>query len=79
MGMKTKTVEFRAGEHEYRKGVKARDLISFRVLIKETDLLISASCDLLNKAKNVVFNYRRQLEDYIKDNPVFFNTPPLSK
>jgi len=74
MGMKTKTVESRVGEHEYRKGVKARDLISFRVLIKETDLLISASCDLLNKAKDIVFHYRRQLEDYIKDNPVFFST-----
>lgn len=72
--MKTKRVELGVGDHEYRKGLKAGNLISFRILIKETDLLISATCDLLDTAKNIVFHYRRQVEDYIQDNPEFFST-----
>ena len=74
MSTQTKTVKFSIKEHKYRKGVNARNLISFRVVVKETDLLISASCDLVKKAKDIVYNYRRQLEDYIKDNPDFFST-----
>jgi len=74
MSTQTKTVKFSIEEHTYRKGVTARNLISFRVVVKETDLLISATCDLVKKTKDIVYNYRRQLEDYIKDNPDFFST-----
>jgi len=74
MSTQAETAKLRIKEHEYRRGVNARNLISFRVLVKETDLLISASCDLVKKAKDIVYNYRRQLEGYIKDNPNFFST-----
>lgn len=74
MSTQAKTAKFRIKEHEYRRGVNAGNLISFRVLVKETDLMISASCDLVKNARDIVYNYRRQLEDYIKDNPDFFST-----
>jgi len=61
-------------EHAYRKGVHPKDLISSRVLIKETDLLVSSSKDLGKKTRDRVHHYRRQLEDYIKSNPDFLST-----
>lgn len=61
-------------EHAYRKGVHPKDLISFRVLIKETDLLVSASKDLSKQTRYRVHHYRRQLEDYIKSKPDFLST-----
>ena len=61
-------------EHAYRKGVHPKDLISFRVLIKETDLLVSASKDLSKQTRDRVHHYRRQLEDYIKSKPDFLST-----
>ncbi len=51
-----------------------KDLISFRVLIKETDLLVSASKDLSKQTRDRVHHYRRQLEDYIKSKPDFLST-----
>ena len=61
-------------EHAYRRGVHPKDLISFRVLIKETDLLVSASKDLSKQTRYRVHHYRRQLEDYIKSKPDFLST-----
>ncbi len=61
-------------EHAYRKQVQHKDLISFRVLIKETDLLVSSSMDLSNHTRDSVHNYRRQLEDYIRSKPDFLST-----
>jgi len=61
-------------DHAYRKGVHPKDLISFRVLIKETDLLVSASKDLSKQTRDRVHHYRRQLEDYIKSKPDFLST-----
>jgi len=61
-------------EHAYRRGVHPKDLISFRILIKETDLLVSSSKDLSKQTKDRVHHYRRQLEDYIKSKPDFLST-----
>lgn len=63
-----------AKEHAYRKRVHSKDLISFRVLIKETDLLISSNRDLSKQTKDRVHNYRSQLEDYIRSKSSFLST-----
>jgi len=52
-------------DHAYRKRARSKNLVSFRVLIKETDLLISSTEDLGKQARDSVFHYRKQLEDYI--------------
>lgn len=64
----------KAKEHPYRKRVHPRDLISFRVLIKETDLLVSSSRDLTQQTRDRVYHYRRQLEDYIRSKSDFLST-----
>ncbi len=64
----------KAKEHSYRKRVHPRDLISFRVLIKETDLLVSSSRDLTQQTRERVYHYRRQLEDYIRSKSDFLST-----
>ena len=64
----------KAKEHSYRKRVHPRDLISFRVLIKETDLLVSSSRDLTQQTRDRVYHYRRQLEDYIRSKSDFLST-----
>ncbi len=49
-------------------------MISFRVLIKETDLLISSNRDLSKQTKDRLHNYRSQLEDYIRSKSSFLST-----
>jgi ApbE superfamily uncharacterized protein (UPF0280 family) len=61
-------------DHAYRKGLHPKDLTSFRVLIKETDLMVSSSKDLRKQTRDSVYHYRRQLEDYIKSKPNFLST-----
>lgn len=63
----------KAKEHPYRKRVHPKDLISFRVLIKETDLLVSSSRDLTQQTRDRVYHYRRQLEDYIRSKSDFLS------
>jgi ApbE superfamily uncharacterized protein (UPF0280 family) len=58
----------------YRKGVKSEGLLSFNVSIKETDLWVSSSRDLKTEATDLVFEYRYQLESYIKSHPEFLTT-----
>ena len=61
-------------DHAYRKRSRSKDLVSFRVLIKETDLLISSTKDLEKQARDSVFHYRKQLEDYIGLKTDFIST-----
>ena len=63
---RTKSITARKRDHPYRNRVHPKDLISCRVLVKETDLLVSASADLSKQTKDRVHHYRRQLEDYIR-------------
>lgn len=55
----------------YRGMVKAHDLITRKILVKQTDLLVSGFTDLEEEAKSLVYKYRRQLEDYIGKHPSF--------
>ncbi len=55
----------------YRRVVKTCDLITHKVLVNQTDLLVSGFRDLEEKAKSLVYKYRRQLEDYIDKHPSF--------
>ena len=64
----------RYSDHTYRKWARPKDLISYRVVIKETDLLVSSSKDLRAQAKERVHHYRRQLEDYMRNDPHFLST-----
>jgi ApbE superfamily uncharacterized protein (UPF0280 family) len=58
-------------ERIYRNLVKTDDLVKFKVIVKETDLLVRAESDLLNETRESVLKYRYQLETYIAINPEF--------
>lgn len=55
----------------YRHQVEDRDLRSFNVTFRETDLYIRAGSDLRRKALRLVTKYRKLLEGYIADYPPF--------
>jgi len=55
----------------YRNWVNCKDLVSFNVIYKETDLSIRASSNLENKASRLVLKYRKSLEKYIERSPIF--------
>ncbi|MBA7697186.1 hypothetical protein ES703_105846 [subsurface metagenome] len=55
----------------YRHWIKGKDLISFNVVVKETDLYIRASSNLKRKAHKLVLKYRDILERYIERHPSF--------
>ena len=58
-------------ERFYRKKTNVEDLVSFHMVVKETDLWISAERDLEKEARDLAFNCRQQLETYIKIHPEF--------
>ena len=63
----------------YRALVAPKELATFQVAVKETDLLISASRDLSAQARTSILTHRRFVEGWIKDNPDFLtslNPPP---
>jgi ApbE superfamily uncharacterized protein (UPF0280 family) len=63
----------------YHDWVKAKDLVKFRVIVKETDLLILAEKDLTKEAFSALKKYRQQIEDYIRKEKTFLTTlKPLS-
>ena len=55
----------------YRLWSKEKDLVSFNVVVKETDLFIQARRDLRKKALAVVSKQRSLLEKYIERHPGF--------
>ena len=61
-------------ERVYRKLIKAEGLEKFEVVEKETDLLILAEKSLKREAREAVIRYRRDLETYIKTDPLFATT-----
>lgn len=61
-------------ERTYRKRVNVKDLVSFQVIVKETDLWISADQDFVKEVKDLVFYYRNSLETYIQTHPMFLST-----
>ena len=63
----------------YRHWVSDKDLVSFSVTVKETDLLIRAQRDLEAQALAATKKYRSELEQYIISHPAFtVSLEPLS-
>ena len=58
----------------YRHWVKDEGLISFNVVVKETDLYIRALTNLRRKAYKLVLKYRSMMEEYIARNPSFLTS-----
>lgn len=55
----------------YRNLIRTDELVRFEVIVKETDLLISALRDLSYEARDSILKYRHQIESYIEINPRF--------
>ncbi|MBL7126055.1 MAG: UPF0280 family protein [Dehalococcoidales bacterium] len=58
----------------YRHWVKGDDLVVFSVVVKETDLHLSAASNLRRKAHRMVLKYRDSLERYIARHPDFLTS-----
>ena len=58
----------------YRRWIKDDDLVSFNVVVRETDLYIRAASNLKAVAKEAVIKYRTLLEDYIESHPLFLHS-----
>lgn len=58
----------------YRKPIRVKDLVSFQVIVKETDLWISSDENLEKEARDLVFGCRNALETYIHSHPLFLST-----
>ncbi len=61
-------------ERHYRNRVKVKDLTTFHVSVKETDLWVSAERDLKKETEDIVHDLRFRLEGYIEMHPEFFTT-----
>ena len=55
----------------YRKRVYSDTLVSYNVVVRETDLLISSDTDLSSIALESVYKHRRYLDSYIDIHPDF--------
>lgn len=55
----------------YRNRIVASDLARFRVVVKETDLLVLADADIGALVRDVVLTERDRLERYIAAHPLF--------
>jgi ApbE superfamily uncharacterized protein (UPF0280 family) len=58
----------------YRNWVKNKDLVTFNVIVEETDCYFSATTNLAAKARKSIFKYRAMLKKYISSNPLFLTT-----
>lgn len=63
----------------YRRQIRQDDLVGFQVSIKETDLYISVdrmsfTPEVPQRAQQLAWRYRQELENYIKSDPVFQTT-----
>ncbi|NOY52451.1 MAG: UPF0280 family protein [Deltaproteobacteria bacterium] len=58
---------------DYRNRMETKDLVSFQVMIKETDLAISAVSDLSEEAHRHLREIRRGLEQYLRKHPEFLS------
>jgi len=61
-------------DRTYRSFVKDDRLESFRVVVKETDLLVRAETLLENETRDLVLKHRLPLERYAEDYPGFLQT-----
>ncbi|HDL64946.1 MAG TPA: UPF0280 family protein, partial [Proteobacteria bacterium] len=64
-------LEIMESPEKYRSLITATDLISTRVRIKESDLLIRAERECSGPARAALARYRKDIEDYIVSHPGF--------
>ncbi len=58
----------------YRSWIRDKGLVSFSVVVKETDLHVSALTNLCGKTERLVIKYREKLEKYIAEHPLFLTS-----
>jgi uncharacterized protein len=58
----------------YRNRISFAQAVSFEVEVRETKLYIQAENDLSARAKDSVFRYRYQIEEYLRQHPAFRET-----
>ncbi len=58
----------------YRNRISFAQAVSFEVEVRETKLYIQAESDLSARAKDSVFRYRYQIEEYLRQHPAFRET-----
>jgi uncharacterized protein len=61
-------------DRTYRKLIARDGLISFQVIVKETDLWVQAEKNLEHETRELVLKYRGYIESYIQANPSFAKT-----
>jgi ApbE superfamily uncharacterized protein (UPF0280 family) len=58
----------------YRHWIKDKDLVSFTAVMRETDLHISAHSNLKPHALKAIKKFRKPLEKYIENHPLFLHS-----
>jgi len=58
----------------YRQWSRDKNLVSFSVTVKETDLYICARRNLKAKSVKAIVKHRAPLEEYIREHPLFLTT-----
>jgi ApbE superfamily uncharacterized protein (UPF0280 family) len=61
-------------ERKYRNLIEGKDLIPFQVKEAESDLYIRANQDLSFYTRQILSSFRRQIESYIENHPIFKST-----
>jgi uncharacterized protein len=74
MGLKNLMPRPTSEPRTYRTRMAREGLVSFRVAVKETDLLVLAGRDFTDEVREVVVKERQQLEGYIEAHPEFGKT-----
>jgi ApbE superfamily uncharacterized protein (UPF0280 family) len=61
-------------ERRYRQQIHHERLVSFKVAVQETDLMILAESDLTQLTEEIIYKVRGPLEGYIANHPEFLHT-----
>lgn len=61
-------------ERTYRNLINARGLVPYRVVVKETDLMVYTATRLIDETKELVLEQRGYVEAFIKSHPDFAGT-----
>ena len=68
----TNKIEYK--ERKYRNLIEEKDLVSFQIREEESDLFIRTNQELSFYARQMVSNFRGQIESYIDSHPLFKST-----
>lgn len=60
-----------SGERWYRNLIKSDNLVTFEIVVEETDLLVMANKDLTSEVTKLVLEVRKQIKNYIETDPDF--------